>query len=145
MRYTSWPALGKMPICPKAYQEDMAPESSLPGRPLGPGVIAGGDDLADARVGFVGTAGPDVEIGREEAGLVAHVVAAGDVEERVEAADEGVGAAGFLDHSRDILGNEGGVGPGVAFVESVLPPQVHVIHGSERAEPGAVAVARAGF
>ncbi len=26
--------VGKMPICPKAYQEDMAPESSLPGRPL---------------------------------------------------------------------------------------------------------------
>src|ERR1700691_1028186 len=58
------------------------------GQAVSTDVITGGDDLAHSGVGLVGTASPDVEVGREKSGLVAYVVAAGHVEKRVEALHE---------------------------------------------------------
>ena len=76
-------------------------------------------------------ADPVVEVGREEAGLVAYVVAVAAVlaagiedgrEEEVEAFFEEVFAADLCDEAARVLRDVERVGPGAGFVEVVLVP-----------------------
>ena len=92
------------------------------------GVVALGQDGADGFGGARLLADPVVEVGREEAGLVAYVVAVAAVlacgiedgsEEEVEAFLEEVFAADLLDEAAGVLRDVEGVSPGAGFVEVV--------------------------
>ena len=49
-------------FAPKTYQDDIAPESSLPGKPASAGMEILGNDLLHAIRGLILTSSPDIEI-----------------------------------------------------------------------------------